>query len=196
MATYSPHYASGSTPSYPFPSYPSNQAAPWSATPADVDAYSTALYDSNTAQKKLVETLAQRRQRVDFLRRREWTRRIAEWLEHSATADAKDIAPITHSWVDILAAADAVDDYDEMTANPYTPEEPSYPEPYIIYTASPRPGPAPSMDTNTPNQKHTQAPSHDLSRAAPRRQRSFRQPRSRHSSLSSISEEDEAHHWF
>ncbi|CCM00704.1 uncharacterized protein FIBRA_02744 [Fibroporia radiculosa] len=156
------------------------------------DAYGYVHYDSKGRLGKFEETAAQRRERVEFLRRREWTRRIAEWIEHSA--NSQELAHITHSWADILAAADAVDDLDDTASSPYTLEEPE-PEPYIIYTASPRSGSfSCSIPSYTPpSPAHTlPSPAPRSSHSQPRRKRSGGLPRSRHSSLSSISEEEEA----
>jgi len=153
------------------------------------DAFQPPLYETRSRQPKFVETMTQRRERVEFLRRREWTRRIAEWIDHSSNADAKELTHITYSWVDILAAADAVDDLDDVASPPYTPDEPS--EPYVIYTASPRSSSASRSDAYTPSHPHTHSPMHHIPPPTIRPRRSGLLPRSRHSSLTSISEEDE-----
>ncbi|KAI0728906.1 hypothetical protein C8Q72DRAFT_884785 [Fomitopsis betulina] len=179
----------------------SADASIWTPAPAPIDLHLA----TKGRQDKFLESTAQRRQRVEFLRRREWTRRIAEWIDSAAagssssSADAKALAPITYSWVDILAAADADDDYEDTPAfvpsaptpspsphphpsvtHPYTPDGQDD-EPYIIYTASPRsrastPAPTPAYPARPPALQ-------------PVRRRPGLSPRSRHSSLSSISEE-------
>lgn len=200
----------------------SADASIWTPAPAPIDLHLA----TKGRQDKFLESTAQRRQRVEFLRRREWTRRIAEWIDSAAagssssSADAKvrvfppvpharphhcinpqALAPITYSWVDILAAADADDDYEDTPAfvpsaptpspsphphpsvtHPYTPDGQDD-EPYIIYTASPRsrastPAPTPAYPARPPALQ-------------PVRRRPGLSPRSRHSSLSSISEEVE-----
>ncbi|EPS98878.1 hypothetical protein FOMPIDRAFT_1024449 [Fomitopsis schrenkii] len=213
--------APSSSSSNKFP-VPADAYIPWTPAPAPIDLHLAA--DAKGRQTKFVESTAQRRQRVEFLRRREWTRRIAEWIDSAAagssssSAEAKALAPITYSWVDILAAADADDDYEDPpafapsapspaapcpspsayphpAAYPYTPDEQDD-EPYIIYTASPRsrtslppphtpPALAPAYPARPPA-LHCQP----LPPTAARR-RSGPSPRSRHSSLSSISEEEE-----
>ncbi|KAH9837723.1 uncharacterized protein C8Q71DRAFT_754142 [Rhodofomes roseus] len=163
---------------------------PWTPDAAPIDLYlaSQAHDAAKGRQTKFVESLQQRRQRVEFLRRREWTRRIAEWIDSAAGPEAKALAPITYSWVDILAAADADDDYEDPLAPApypsfpcapaYTPAAPDA-EPYIIYTASPRSSTSPAR----PPALNTAPP--------PVLRRTHAEPRSRHSSLSSISEEEE-----
>ncbi|CDO68777.1 hypothetical protein BN946_scf184989.g43 [Trametes cinnabarina] len=173
-------------------------------------------------QSKSSECLSQRKDRVDFLRRREWTRRV------SSNGDQPSIPKRTrtYSWEDIIAAADAAADswdYDSSAGYPRRPdtidELDESVEPYIIYTATPRP-PAPSNYTpHTPGATvlyatpspspspsptlspiSTHSPVRDLSPTSlssapgsaqyfPRK--AWRGPHSRHSSLSSISEEDE-----
>lgn len=224
---------------------PADAYIPWTPAPAPIDLHLAA--HAKGRQTKFVESTAQRRQRVEFLRRREWTRRIAEWIDAAAAggssaeaADAKvrtrlpglrharadsppitaqALAPITYSWVDILAAADADDDYEDAPipacspapvpvpsapslspapspypayAYPYTPDEQDD-EPYVIYTASPRSSASPApLPPYTPPAYPARPPALSWQPAphAPRR-RSGPSPRSRHSSLSSISEEEE-----
>jgi len=190
MASLSQYSSAGSTSKNSFTK--TDSSFPWPVSSSNTDVFQPPLYVSSERQQKFVESLAQRRERVEFLRRREWTRRIAEWIDHTA-GDARALAHITHSWVDILAAADAVDDLDDVASPQYTPDESSSDEPYIIYTASPRSGPAPRLNSYIPSPTHTQPPAHQIPSPSLRRQRSARMlPRSRHSSLSSISEEDES----
>ncbi|KAH9921153.1 uncharacterized protein B0H18DRAFT_1213139 [Fomitopsis serialis] len=163
-------------------------------------------------QDKFVESVAQRKERVEFLRRREWTRRIAEWIDSAAGADAKVRAP--HRAVMRDASADAHTpqalppitysrrrDYEDAPppAQPAPYRYPSHPhdepesmEPYIIYTASPRSHPAPALPSSyTPPPAYPARPPALNMQGAPMRQRSAAELRSRHSSLSSISEEEE-----
>lgn len=162
----------------------------WPDPSSTLDATQTPLYVSRPRQEKFVESMAQRRERVEFLRRKEWTRRISEWIAHSASPEAKQFAHLSHSWIDILAAADADDEY--ACAHNYTPCEPPSPEePYVIYTATPRSAATCRDDTPVPTHTHT-PPSSPYPPPQPvQRPRPARNPRSRHSSLSSISEEDE-----
>jgi len=138
-------------------------------------------YDERGRQKKYMESDAQRRERVEFLRRREWTRRIAEWINDSATVKSKG-QPL-YSFEDLLAAAEQ-----HHLARP--PASADSDEPYVIYTASPASSAAradtppaaalPPLDASAP-----------AAHAPLQRRRSRPGPHSRHSSLSSISEEDE-----
>ncbi|KAI0772455.1 hypothetical protein BD413DRAFT_612601 [Trametes elegans] len=187
-------------------------------------------------QSKSTESLNQRKDRVEFLRRREWTRRVAAGTDQPIT----NPIPLqkrarTYSWEDIVAAADAAaDSWDYSPTSPGFPSRPDTideldeaDEPYVIYTATPRPSSsasahthAPSAYSYTPHHNNTlgptvlystspapsptlsplpsRSPVRDLSPpslsppALPHHaRRGWRGPHSRHSSLSSISEEDE-----
>ncbi|KAI0920559.1 hypothetical protein AcV5_010263 [Taiwanofungus camphoratus] len=135
---------------------------------------------------------ADRRARVEFLRRREWTRRIAAWALHPPPA--KDVPHAAHPHPPCDPWADPPGPHAFADAD--TPDAPPA-EPYVIYTASPSPRPAPvpqpTPDAYTHALPPPGAPSHPpgLDPApAPRRRRPG-SPRSRHSSLSSISEVEE-----
>ncbi|OCH90861.1 hypothetical protein OBBRIDRAFT_803684 [Obba rivulosa] len=147
-------------------------------------------YDERGRQKKFVESSAQRRERVEFLRRREWTRRIAEWINDSATVKDKSQMPSpAYSMEDFLAAT-----RQRHYIGPPDVAEPD--EPYVIYTASP----ASSVSrSDTPPAATLPSLDAPLASASPpamhpplQRRRSRGGPHSRHSSLSSISEEDES----
>ena len=218
------------------------------------------------------ESLTQRKDRVEFLRRREWTRRAAAGGDQSSVppvsislvhAAAPRPPPVpcshpdsatayvnadasrtqrrarTYSWEDIVAAADAAAsnfDY-SPSGSPYVgrPDtidetDEADEEPYIIYTATPRPPaqhasplslpashayptfentPGAVIYSTSPSSSPSPSPSPTLSpipASTPvlvptlgiggpyfnhARRASLRGPHSRHSSLSSISEEDE-----
>ncbi|KAI0830243.1 hypothetical protein BC628DRAFT_1416548 [Trametes gibbosa] len=178
-------------------------------------------------QSKSTESLNQRKDRVEFLRRREWTRRVASGGDQPTTTKRAR----TYSWEDIIAAADAAAnswDYatPQHTPHPRRPDtinelDEADDEPYIIYTATPRPHPPEAYTTtNIPEAtvlySTSASPSHSpswsptlspLPTTSPVRdlsppslvglgnpyfsRRGLRGPHSRHSSLSSISEEDE-----
>ncbi|KAI0759020.1 hypothetical protein C8Q74DRAFT_279392 [Fomes fomentarius] len=181
-------------------------------------------------QSKSTESLTQRKDRVEFLRRREWTRRAAAGNDQPI---AQTTRARTYSWEDIIAAADAAAstfDYNSSgyAGRPDTIDEADEGEPYVIYSTSPRPplqsahsfpSPSPSPYTYTPHTpggtviystspSHSPSPSPTLSPPPARnsvrdlpqisngspyygRRLSWCGPHSRHSSLSSISEEDE-----
>lgn len=46
------------------------------------------VYDARGRQKTFVESLAQRRERIEFLKRREWARRVTEWVRETNSQDA------------------------------------------------------------------------------------------------------------
>ncbi|KAI0354299.1 hypothetical protein OH77DRAFT_526760 [Trametes cingulata] len=201
------------------------------------------MHDARTLKtSRSSESLTQRKDRVEFLRRREWTRRVATGgdLPSSIPKRAR-----TYSWEDIIAAADAAaDSWDYYSAPRRAPAARSYPdtideaedEPYVIYTATPNPRPHASgairppravssnhytphtpeplvLYSTSPSPSHSPAPSPSPTLSPlPARGSSPPSsfvppggayvgrrgvggwrvgPHSRHSSLSSISEEDE-----
>ncbi|KAI0712780.1 hypothetical protein C8T65DRAFT_695283 [Cerioporus squamosus] len=181
-------------------------------------------------QSRSTESLTQRKDRVDFLRRREWTRRVAASSDQPVVPSRR---ARTYSWEDIVAAADAAaNTFDYNSSGGYAgrpdtiDETDEADEPYVIYTATPRPPlqssnsyPIPSALAYTPS--HTPGGNVIYSTSSPSpspspsptlsplptsspvrdmnlpligyhaRRGSWRGPHSRHSSLSSISEEDE-----
>ncbi|KAH9920868.1 uncharacterized protein BXZ73DRAFT_104602 [Epithele typhae] len=180
----------------------------------------------NLKQSRSTENLSHRKDRVDFLRSRESTRRASTGGDLPSTPSRHTR---TYSWEDIIAAADAAASASPFVGRPDTIDEAeeSDDEPYVIYTATPR-APAPRASPApfaypTPALPHTlgtviystspasspsPSPSPTLSPAPARerdvppmigiggpyfngRRSSLRGPHSRHSSLSSISEEDE-----
>ncbi|KAI0369272.1 hypothetical protein BV20DRAFT_372246 [Pilatotrama ljubarskyi] len=190
------------------------------------------------------ESLTHRKDRVEFLRRREWTRRVATGGDQPSSIPKR---ARTYSWEDIIAAADAAaDSWDYYSAPQLPPRRAPQPqpdtlddEPYVIYTATPQPrarahphasAPGPlrpsaaisaytphtpeplvlySTSPSSPSHSPAPSPSPTLSPlpgpargASPpssfapglgfgRRGGWRAGPHSRHSSLSSISEEDE-----
>ncbi|EMD35140.1 hypothetical protein CERSUDRAFT_116616 [Gelatoporia subvermispora B] len=167
-----------------FPSprpYSPNQAYSLYSTSCDPARLSPVQYDERGRQKKYTESSAQRRERVEFLRRREWTRRIADWINDSASVKSK-----------MLASPYSVEDFLAATQQRHFVEPD---EPYVIYTASPASSgsradtpPAASLPPLDPPMSPSMSPVH----TPLQRQRSRGGPHSRHSSLSSISEEDES----
>ncbi|GBE87163.1 hypothetical protein SCP_1004100 [Sparassis crispa] len=161
-----------------------------------------AAHDDRGRQKKFIESSAQRRGRVEFIRRREWTHRITDWVNQYASPSPK--LGTTYTWDHLLRY---VDDDDYAASAPDTLDDPDDAEPYIIYTASPRPrpsdtpSPSPSLSSVSSSSSCSSATATAASSSptflppAPRvRRRPHEIPRSRHSSLSSISEEDEYAH--
>ncbi|KAH9943774.1 hypothetical protein B0H21DRAFT_823544 [Amylocystis lapponica] len=178
--------------SFPSPSLAEN----WPAEPWDAPRSPPAI-DDRGRQRRFIESMAQRRERVEFLRRREWTRRIADWVHHRAAQTPRhSIAHTPYAWAHILAALDALplDDAPPPDSERGDPDpDPDHDhEPYVIYTASPRRTASPAR-TDTPSPRPALdapalAPAPTLT---PQRRRTRCDPRSRHSSLSSICEEDE-----
>lgn len=79
----------------PFPSaspYTPSQgySSHWDSLHSDTSgARSPTRYDEKGRQKRFVENMEQRRQRVEFLRRKEWTRRIAAWIDQSGNGNTQ-----------------------------------------------------------------------------------------------------------
>ena len=85
-----PFSSSSSSSSAKLPA-PADAYIPWTPAPAPIDLHLAA--HAKARQTKFVESTAQRRQRVEFLRRREWTRRIAEWIDSAAAGNSAADAP-------------------------------------------------------------------------------------------------------
>lgn len=46
-------------------------------------ANTTPVYDTHGRQKHFVESVIQRRERIEFLKQREWVRRVTEWVRET-----------------------------------------------------------------------------------------------------------------
>ncbi|GJE92874.1 hypothetical protein PsYK624_090320 [Phanerochaete sordida] len=142
----------------PLPSpydYLAPAASPWAAH------NNTVSYDTRGRLQPFVETSEQRRARAEFLRKREFSRRINAWIQDAAEGPASP-ALSRSSDTDSLRTIDEDDESEQ--------------EPEVIYSTSPcnaRWAPA-SPPTNRPPSRHLRASSRTSSM----------------SSLSSISEED------
>ncbi|KAJ8583910.1 hypothetical protein M405DRAFT_827727 [Rhizopogon salebrosus TDB-379] len=99
----------------------------------------TPPYDVRGRQQQFVESAQQRKARLEFLKKREWARRVAEWIrETSARQDVMNFG-CTGS----LAASSSRSDNSNVRRST-TPRSPlplpsreEEEEPYIIYSSSP-----------------------------------------------------------
>ncbi|KAF8551549.1 hypothetical protein OG21DRAFT_1486881 [Imleria badia] len=97
---------------------------------------STPVYDTHGRQKNFVESTMQRRERIEFLKQREWVRRVTEWVrETSAQKDApffgrSSRSCLPFSYQDVGTAS-------QPSAIPFPCAEEEEEEPYIIYSSSP-----------------------------------------------------------
>ncbi|KIJ60907.1 hypothetical protein HYDPIDRAFT_31785 [Hydnomerulius pinastri MD-312] len=97
------------------------------------------VYDTRGRQKHFVESSAQRRERIEFLKRREWARRVAEWVRE--TSSRKDVTtfgcsrPFPSSPVQEVGFKAQIYSTPQASVIPFPQVEEE--EPYIIYSSSP-----------------------------------------------------------
>lgn len=116
--------------------YPVNDLLFTSSHPVTTPVYSPP-YDVRGRQQHFIETTQQRKERIEFLKKREWARRVAEWIR--ATSARQDV--MTFGCSGSLAASSAMpDNSNRSTASASSlslssSEEEE--EPYVIYSSSP-----------------------------------------------------------
>ncbi|KIJ18293.1 hypothetical protein PAXINDRAFT_97713 [Paxillus involutus ATCC 200175] len=96
------------------------------------------VYDARGRQKTFVESLAQRRERIEFLKRREWARRVTEWVRETNSQDATTFGrsrPFPPSLVQEPYLRAHVKSTPQASVIPFPQAEEE--EPYIIYSSSP-----------------------------------------------------------
>lgn len=109
-------------------------------------------YDSKGRQTQYVETSIQRHERVAFLRKREWARRVSAWIEHSESVSEdyrRDVLydsamvhrSVPNSKQDPHSDMSSVHSQSTQTARPKVTWDISVPEyddnePYIFYSSS------------------------------------------------------------
>lgn len=94
----------------------------------------SSLYHSRDAQRHVMES--QRRERIEFLKQREWARRVAEWVRQT-NAQQSDFSSFGRSWP---ASPQPVQDASYAYGIPYSAQpRAEQEEPYIIYSSSPSP---------------------------------------------------------
>jgi hypothetical protein len=73
--------------------YPVNDLLFTSSHPVTTPVYSPP-YDVRGRQQHFIETAQQRKERIEFLKKREWARRVAEWIR--ATSARQDVVSYHH----------------------------------------------------------------------------------------------------
>ncbi|KAF8841864.1 hypothetical protein BDN67DRAFT_966579 [Paxillus ammoniavirescens] len=97
------------------------------------------VYDARGRQKTFVESLAQRRERIEFLKRREWARRVTEWVRETNSQEAVTTfgrsRPFPPTPVQEPYLKSHVKSTPQASVIPFPQAEEE--EPYIIYSSSP-----------------------------------------------------------
>ncbi|KAF9221721.1 hypothetical protein BS17DRAFT_239403 [Gyrodon lividus] len=97
------------------------------------------VYDARGRQQNFTESAAQRRERIEFLKQREWARRVTEWVRE--TNSQKDITtfgrsrPFIPSPVHDSSLRAHINSTPQASVIPFPQLEEE--EPYIIYSSSP-----------------------------------------------------------
>ncbi|KIK92865.1 hypothetical protein PAXRUDRAFT_550252 [Paxillus rubicundulus Ve08.2h10] len=97
------------------------------------------VYDVRGRQKTFTESLAQRRERIEFLKRREWARRVTEWVRETNSQEVATTFGRSRPFPPSLAQEPYTRAHVKSTPQasvipfPQAEEE----EPYIIYSSSP-----------------------------------------------------------
>ncbi|KIM90020.1 hypothetical protein PILCRDRAFT_812823 [Piloderma croceum F 1598] len=163
----------------------SSSSAPFNFVSSPLVTYIPPIrYDEKGRQIDYIESAAQRQERIAFIKKREWARRVSSWIQQSRSVDE-------HYHRDVLYDSAMSTSKPKVTWDtisiPESPEE-YYDdnEPYIIYSSSPS---SPSSSTSTLSDENASPLSSPTSSKFP--QRRSPRPRRRHLSLSSINEEPE-----
>ncbi|OAX34658.1 hypothetical protein K503DRAFT_724168 [Rhizopogon vinicolor AM-OR11-026] len=97
-------------------------------------------YDVRGRQQQFIETAQQRKARLEFLKKREWARRVAEWIRE--TSARQDV--MTFGCTGSLAASSSRPDCGKVprytipaSPQPLPSREEEEEEPYVIYSSSP-----------------------------------------------------------
>jgi hypothetical protein len=118
--------------------YPVNDLLVASSHPAMTPVYSPP-YDVRGRQQHFIETPQQRKERIEFLKKREWARRVAEWIR--ATSARQDV--MTFGCSGSLAASSPMPQNSDVTRLTTSASSLSLSsgeeeeEPYVIYSSSP-----------------------------------------------------------
>ncbi|KAG6334788.1 hypothetical protein ID866_4306 [Astraeus odoratus] len=124
-------------PQSPYPSNIMNNFRFPAVSPLPFNNSQPLLYDSRDRQRQILES--QRRERIEFLKKREWARRVAEWFRQTDAQYQSDISSFGRPW---SVSPQPVPDTNYAYSTPYSPPVP-FPqveqeeEPYIIYCSSP-----------------------------------------------------------
>ncbi|EIW76661.1 hypothetical protein CONPUDRAFT_168482 [Coniophora puteana RWD-64-598 SS2] len=91
--------------------------------------------DIRGRQTQYVESTAQRRERIEFLKKREWARRVAEWIRE--TSAQQDVMAFGCSGTLARSRSNSLEDLRCITPSPkLAPPVHADEEPYVIYSSS------------------------------------------------------------
>ena len=161
--------------------------------------------NSKDRQMQFVETPIQRHERIAFIRRREWARRVSAWIDNSNSVSDDyrrdvlyDSAMVhrsllqVHSWSILW--------HSSQNTQPTPPKSTSWDiplpkydddEPYIIYSSSGNSSTSSPSSSNSALSDDSSSPSTSPMRPHPPPYPMAKAPRRKRSSLSSINEEPE-----
>ncbi|KAI9571926.1 hypothetical protein HD554DRAFT_2168733 [Boletus coccyginus] len=94
----------------------------------------TPAYDALGRQKHFVESSIQRRERIEFLKQREWVRRVTEWVRET---NAQKDFPIFGRSSRLYSPFHDAGMTCQPSIIPFPSAEEEEEEPYIIYSSSP-----------------------------------------------------------
>ncbi|KAI0339094.1 hypothetical protein BDW22DRAFT_1432002 [Trametopsis cervina] len=150
----------------------SSSYSPWGSPELSVS------YDHRGRLQPFVETEEQRRARVEFMRKREFSRRISAWLADSKSENSESIRKSSSSSSSDCDSLHTIDEDDESSEADM-----------IIYSTSPAPGMRWPVSTPSSYTVTNNAYNNTSGASRPRHLRTSSRTSS-FSSLSSISEED------
>ena len=113
----------------------------------------TPVYDTLGRQKTFIESAMQRRERIEFLKQREWIRRVTEWVrETNAQKDSVRTLSRLADFILLILSSQPIFGRSIRSYSPFSQDTPIAPqasvipfpcaeeeeeEPYIIYSSSP-----------------------------------------------------------
>ncbi|KAF9238675.1 hypothetical protein BU15DRAFT_75121 [Melanogaster broomeanus] len=123
----------------PGPAYPTLNDYHFPTNMTSFSNDSPPVYDTRGRQRTFVESEAQRKERIEFLKRREWARRVTEWVRET-NSQKNDTAfgrsrPFPLSPVQDSGLLTHMSSTPQASVVPFPQVEEE--EPYIIYSSSP-----------------------------------------------------------
>ncbi|KAG8215317.1 hypothetical protein J3R82DRAFT_8908 [Butyriboletus roseoflavus] len=136
-------------------------------SPLHMSDNTTPLYDTRGRQKGFVESTVQRRERIEFLKQREWVRRVTQWVrETNAQKDSPIFGRSGRSFIPFPNQDTALGSQAFAIPFPRVEEEEEE-EPYVIYSSSPNSSLTSLSEEITPVLPLNSGPSPSLTAAAP-----------------------------
>jgi len=140
-------------------------------------------YDDKGRQIHYVESAVQRQERVAFIRKREWARRVSSWIQESRSVNEHYYQDVLYDSAMSTSGTNPKVAWNVLSIPESKEEYCDDNEPYIIYSSSPS---SPSSSSSILSDDGPSPSSGPTSS-----KHSSRRPRRRHLSLSSINEEPE-----